>query len=249
MAVMFAARGCRQLIVVDACRSGCDARRGVRGAGQPSLPSRPMRRSLNLTTSAGTTRSPPAAASSASDFRRMSRCLLIEARSLDFGIGLSTPVVRRGRRQGRRPHRSRSSRLPARTAQPHDAHAAHASPSSATGSRIWCAPRSRAAEDDSAAPAERAEMLMEIAMGLQQRPKTPEHLRAARRALRLALWRVCPSDERLLRARIIGAQGHRAAGDARSRHRFARSRARGLRGGAAGHRASSAARRSWPRPR
>ena len=32
------------------------------------------------------------------------------------------------------------------------------------------------ADDPTATPAERAEMLMEIAVGLQQRPKTPEHL-------------------------------------------------------------------------
>jgi hypothetical protein len=36
-----------------------------------------------------------------------------------------------------------------------------------------------AAEDQSASNAERAEMLMEIAMGLQQRPKDPAQLTAA----------------------------------------------------------------------
>jgi len=58
-----------------------------------------------------------------------------------------------------------------------------------------------AAEDASATPRERAEMLMEIAMGLQQRPKTPEHLAGAVALYDRALA-VCPGDERLLRARI-----------------------------------------------
>lgn len=63
-----------------------------------------------------------------------------------------------------------------------------------------------AAEDDAAAPRERAEMLMEIAMGLQQRPKTPEHLVGAV-ALYDRAMTVCPVDERLLRARIAARRG------------------------------------------
>jgi hypothetical protein len=35
------------------------------------------------------------------------------------------------------------------------------------------------ADDEAASPVERAEMLMEIALGLQQRPKTPDQLHAA----------------------------------------------------------------------
>lgn len=63
-----------------------------------------------------------------------------------------------------------------------------------------------AAEDDSASPHERAEMLMEIAMGLQRRPKTPKHLAAATALYERALA-VCPGDERLLRARISARRG------------------------------------------
>jgi tetratricopeptide (TPR) repeat protein len=63
-----------------------------------------------------------------------------------------------------------------------------------------------AAEDDSAQPSERAEMLMEIAMGLQQRPKTPDQLLSAVELYDKALA-VCPEDERLLRARIVARKG------------------------------------------
>ncbi|PNG27790.1 hypothetical protein [Methylocella silvestris] len=63
-----------------------------------------------------------------------------------------------------------------------------------------------AAEDGAASPAERAEMLMEIAMGLQQRPKTPQQIAAAielyDRALALA-----PKSEPLLFARITARKG------------------------------------------
>jgi tetratricopeptide (TPR) repeat protein len=58
-----------------------------------------------------------------------------------------------------------------------------------------------AAGDASATPAERAEMLMEIAMGLQQRPKTPDHLSGAVALYDRALS-LCPPDERLLRVRL-----------------------------------------------
>jgi tetratricopeptide (TPR) repeat protein len=63
-----------------------------------------------------------------------------------------------------------------------------------------------AAEDETAAPRERAEMLMEIAMGLQQRPKTPDHLAGAIALYDRAL-EVCPEGERLLRARIAARHG------------------------------------------
>ena len=63
-----------------------------------------------------------------------------------------------------------------------------------------------AAQDQTAAPRERAEMLMEIAMGVQQRPKTPEHLEGAIALYDRALA-VCPADERLLRARISARRG------------------------------------------
>ncbi|MER8465837.1 hypothetical protein [Mesorhizobium sp. M1396] len=63
-----------------------------------------------------------------------------------------------------------------------------------------------AAEDESANPAERAEMLMEIAMGLQQRPKLSEQILSAIDLYDRAL-RVCPQDERLLLARISARKG------------------------------------------
>jgi tetratricopeptide (TPR) repeat protein len=63
-----------------------------------------------------------------------------------------------------------------------------------------------AAEDAGATPRERAEMLMEIGMGLQQRPKTPEHLAGAVALYDRAL-EVCPEGERLLRARIAARRG------------------------------------------
>jgi tetratricopeptide (TPR) repeat protein len=58
-----------------------------------------------------------------------------------------------------------------------------------------------AAEDQSASNAERAEMLMEIAMGLQQRPKDPAQLTAAIELCDRALT-LCPPEETLLKARI-----------------------------------------------
>lgn len=58
-----------------------------------------------------------------------------------------------------------------------------------------------AAEDETASPAERAEMLMEIAMGLQLRPKDPSQLRAAVDLCDKALS-LCPEAEALLKARI-----------------------------------------------
>jgi tetratricopeptide (TPR) repeat protein len=57
------------------------------------------------------------------------------------------------------------------------------------------------ANDEAATPVERAEMLMEIALGLQQRPKTPEQLHAAVELYDKALT-VCPEDQGLLKARI-----------------------------------------------
>ena len=58
-----------------------------------------------------------------------------------------------------------------------------------------------AARDDTASPAERAQMLMELAMGLQRRPKTPEHLRSALGLYDEALA-LCPQEDALLAARI-----------------------------------------------
>ena len=58
------------------------------------------------------------------------------------------------------------------------------------------------ADDESASPAERAEMLMEIAMGLQVRPKGPGQLEAAARLCERAMA-LCPESEPLLKARIM----------------------------------------------
>ena len=58
-----------------------------------------------------------------------------------------------------------------------------------------------AAEDETATLAERAEMLMEIALGLQQRPKDVGQLYSAIDLYARALD-ICPEDERLLAARI-----------------------------------------------
>jgi tetratricopeptide (TPR) repeat protein len=63
-----------------------------------------------------------------------------------------------------------------------------------------------AAGDAGASAAERAQMLMELAAGLQQRPKTPEHLEAAVELYQAALA-VCPEDEALLKARITASKG------------------------------------------
>jgi tetratricopeptide (TPR) repeat protein len=62
------------------------------------------------------------------------------------------------------------------------------------------------AEDEAASPAERAEMLMEIAIGLQQRPKTPDQLLAAVTLYDKALS-ICPEDIPLLKARIAARKG------------------------------------------
>jgi hypothetical protein len=58
-----------------------------------------------------------------------------------------------------------------------------------------------AADDETATPSERAEMLMEIAMGLQHRPKAPSQLSAAIDLCDRAIS-LCPDTEALLKARI-----------------------------------------------
>jgi len=64
----------------------------------------------------------------------------------------------------------------------------------------------KAAESDEATPEERAEMLMEIASGLQVRPKTPDELQQAIGLYRRALD-LCPPGAPLLRARITARLG------------------------------------------
>jgi tetratricopeptide (TPR) repeat protein len=63
-----------------------------------------------------------------------------------------------------------------------------------------------AAEDATATPSERAEMLMEMAMGLQSRPKSVERLHFAVELYDKALA-ICPGDQPLLRARIVARKG------------------------------------------
>ena len=63
-----------------------------------------------------------------------------------------------------------------------------------------------AAREETASIAERAEMLMELAMGLQVRPKTPDHLQAAIALYDEALT-LCPADDVLLAARIGARRG------------------------------------------
>jgi len=62
------------------------------------------------------------------------------------------------------------------------------------------------AEDPAASASERAEMLMEIAMGLQLRPKTPDHLIGAVALYDRALA-LCPDGEPLLQARLSARRG------------------------------------------
>jgi tetratricopeptide (TPR) repeat protein len=64
----------------------------------------------------------------------------------------------------------------------------------------------KAVESASATPADTAEMLMQIAMGLQTRPKTAEPLEHAVQLYRRALG-ICPADSPLLRARITARLG------------------------------------------
>ncbi len=64
----------------------------------------------------------------------------------------------------------------------------------------------RAAEEAAGNPAEAAEMLMEIAMGLQQKPKAVEDLQAAVRLYGRAL-ELCPAGLPLLAARIRARMG------------------------------------------
>ncbi|GAC1509408.1 MAG: hypothetical protein NVS1B6_16580 [Steroidobacteraceae bacterium] len=64
----------------------------------------------------------------------------------------------------------------------------------------------KAVESESATPAEKAEMLMEIAMGLQLRPKTPEQLDCAILLYRRAL-ELCSDHSPILRARVTSRLG------------------------------------------
>lgn len=63
-----------------------------------------------------------------------------------------------------------------------------------------------AAEDPTASPEERAEMLMEIAMGLQQKPKSPDQLRDAVKLYQRALEEA-PAHATLMQAHIRARMG------------------------------------------
>ncbi len=64
----------------------------------------------------------------------------------------------------------------------------------------------QAVETAQATPGEKAEMLMEIAMGLQQKPKSPEQLADAVALYEKALV-LAPESDTLLRARILARMG------------------------------------------
>jgi tetratricopeptide (TPR) repeat protein len=64
----------------------------------------------------------------------------------------------------------------------------------------------KAVESDAGTPTEKTEMLMEMGMGMQMRPKTREQLDHAIILYRLAL-EICPADAPLLRARITARLG------------------------------------------
>ena len=64
----------------------------------------------------------------------------------------------------------------------------------------------KAVESEDATPEEKAEMLMEIAMGLQQKPKTSRQLEEAVELYQRAL-EICPAAAVALRARIQARQG------------------------------------------
>ena len=91
MAVMFAARGCASLIIVDACRSGAAAGAVFEVPGHelarsyaPALTTHDFRWNHALHAGRMIFRD---------SFPTDVRVLLIEAQSLDFGLGLSAPVA------------------------------------------------------------------------------------------------------------------------------------------------------------
>lgn len=64
----------------------------------------------------------------------------------------------------------------------------------------------RAARDPGIPAGERAEMLMEIALGLQRKPREPSDLGYANQLYNEAL-QICPEDDRLLYGRLLAGQG------------------------------------------
>lgn len=63
-----------------------------------------------------------------------------------------------------------------------------------------------AADSEASGPIERAEMLVEIAVGLQQKPKSPEQIVAAIQLYDRALV-LCPETDQVFRARILARKG------------------------------------------
>ena len=90
------------------------------------------------------------------------------------------------------------------------------------------------AAEAQATPAERAEMLMEIAMGLQQRPKAAAQIDAARGPVSSARWSSARRTSLLLGARITARKGTACRRCPDGTAPPPRGRARGLRGGHAG---------------
>lgn len=91
MGVMFAARGCRSLIVIDACRSGSEPGAIFEVPG-PELEAR-YEPSLNLHDFRWDHALHAGRAIFGGDFPDDVVVLLIEAQSVEFGIGLTPPVA------------------------------------------------------------------------------------------------------------------------------------------------------------
>ena len=87
-----------------------------------------------------------------------------------------------------------------------------------------------AVDGENAAVGEKVEMLMEIAMGLQTRPRTIADLQSALRLYEEAL-KLCPQDQPLVRARIEARKGTAHQAVPSSTHDNARGGARLLRAG------------------
>lgn len=91
LAVMFAARGCRRLVIVDACRTGAEPGAVFEVPGTelepghaPPLATHDFRWDHAIAAGRRIYRD---------DFPSDVTVFLIEAASLDFGVGLSTPVA------------------------------------------------------------------------------------------------------------------------------------------------------------
>lgn len=91
MAVMFAARGCRSLILVDACRSGSETGAVFEVPGEELV--QPYQPSLNLHDFRWDHALHAGRSIYGEDFPDDVVVLLIEAADVDFGLELSAPVT------------------------------------------------------------------------------------------------------------------------------------------------------------